>query len=280
MLAQESLRAGRLDEALAHLQAQVRKEPGDARHRVFLFQLLAVLGRWERALTQLQAAGELDSTMMPMVGTYRQALAAEAVRAAVFAGRESPSLVGEPQEWMAWIVEASRLTAAGDHARAGELRARAFEEAPPTPGEMDGARFEWIADADGRLGPLLEVILRGRYTWLPLQRVRAIRLEAPADLRDLVWTPAFFTLETGAELPGLIPTRYPGSEQSDDPQIRLSRRTEWAELGAGTGCWAGTGQRTLATDQGDRPLLDVRAVRLTLPSEGREGRGDHGGADG
>jgi type VI secretion system protein ImpE len=262
MLAQESVREGRLDEALAELQAQVRKEPGDAHHRVFLFQLLAVLGQWDRARTQLEAAGELDPRTMPMVYAYRAALAAEAARAAVFSGRASPAVIGEPEEWMAWLIEALRLTAAGEHARAGELRSRAFDAAAATSGEVDGTPFEWIADADARLGPMLEVVVNGRYGWLPFQRMRAMRLEAPADLRDLVWMPAFLTLEGGAEVAALVPARYPGSETSGDPRIRLARRTEWTELGAGTGCWAGAGQRMLATDRGDHPLMDVRAVRL------------------
>jgi len=150
MLAQESLREGRLEEALAELQTQVRKEPANVQHRVFLFQLLAVLGRWERALNQLEAVGELDPGAMPMVCTYRQAVAAEIARAAVFTGQVSPALIGEPQEWVAWLIEALRLTAAGDHARAGELRERAFEAAPATPGAVDGTAFEWIADADAR----------------------------------------------------------------------------------------------------------------------------------
>jgi type VI secretion system protein ImpE len=277
MLAQESLREGRLEEALADLQQLVRKEPGQVQHRIFLFQLLAVMGRWERALAQLGTVEQLDPGAMPMVATYRPALAAEAVRAAVFAGEARPSLIGEPEEWMAWLVEALRLTAAGDHARAGELRAQAFEAAAPTPGDLDGAPFEWIADSDARLGPMLEVILNGRYAWLPFQRVRAIRVEAPADLRDLVWTPAFVTMATGAELPALIPTRYPGSEAGDS-STRMCRRTEWMELGAGTGCWTGTGQRMLATDRGEHPLMDVRNVQLR-GSEASAGSGPAQGRD-
>ncbi|MFO1349473.1 MAG: hypothetical protein U1F68_01835 [Gammaproteobacteria bacterium] len=35
------------------MQEQVRKNPANAKYRVFLFQLLAVLGQWERALNQL-----------------------------------------------------------------------------------------------------------------------------------------------------------------------------------------------------------------------------------
>jgi type VI secretion system protein ImpE len=273
MLGPESLREGHLEETLAELQVQVREEPGEARHRVFLFQLLSVLGRWERALSQLEAAGQLDPAAMPMVYTYRQAIAAETVRAAVFAGQARPQLVGEPAEWMAWLVEALRLTASGDHPAAGELRARAFDAAAPTRGDRDGVGFEWIADADARLGPILEVIINGRYVWLPFERLRAIRLEAPADLRDLVWMPAFLTLETGADLPALIPSRYAGSELRDD-SMRLCRRTEWMELGVGTGFWAGAGQRMLASDGGEHPLMDVRSIQLQPGRGGEAGERD------
>ena len=54
MQAQQLLRDGHPQEALQSLQAEIRKAPADASLRVFLFQLLAVLGQWERALTQLR----------------------------------------------------------------------------------------------------------------------------------------------------------------------------------------------------------------------------------
>lgn len=267
MSAQERLREGGLEEELAELQQQVRQEPASAPLRVFLVQLLAVLGRWERARAQMEALAELDAGARPLVDTYGPALAAEAVRASVFSGQARPPLIGEPEEWMAWLLEALRLGALGEHAGAAELRARAFEAAPPIAGAIDGAEFAWIADADARLGPMLEVIVNGRYAWLPFQRLRAARFEAPSDLRDLLWTPAYLTLETGAEVPALIPTRYVGSESAEDA-IRLCRRTEWRELGAGSGCWAGLGPRMLTTDRDEYPLMDVRDLRL--------GRGDLG----
>ena len=55
--AQDLLRAGKLPEALKALENAVRKDPADAGLRVFLFQLLAVVGQWDRALTQVKLAG-------------------------------------------------------------------------------------------------------------------------------------------------------------------------------------------------------------------------------
>ena len=47
-LAQEHLAAGWVRDALAALQADVRARPADPKLRVFLFQLLCVLGQWPR----------------------------------------------------------------------------------------------------------------------------------------------------------------------------------------------------------------------------------------
>src|SRR5262249_40017356 len=129
----------------------------------------------------------------------------------------------------------------------------------------DGQDFAWLADADSRFGPVLEVIINGRYFWLPFQRVRSIALELPSDLRDCVWMPGRFSFTNKGETVGFIPTRYFGSERSNDPLLKLARKTEWKEISEGTS--VGSGQRTLATDSNDYPLMDVRHIRFeqTLP---------------
>ncbi len=260
MDAEQLLRDGNPQEALQALQTRVREAPADPSLRIFLFQLLAVLGSWDRARTQLEVAGELDASALGMVAVYRQALQAEGTRAEVFAGRRTPIVFGEPDEWVALMFEALRLDALGRGAESQEVRARAFDAAPATAGRIDGEPFEWIADADPRLGPMLEAIVNGRYYWVPFARIRRLAVEAPTDLRDLVWTPAFITWANGGEAAALIPTRYPGSEQSEDPQIQLARRTEW--LARGADLYVGLGQRMLATSATEYPLLQVRQIEL------------------
>jgi len=265
MLAEQSLREGNLEESLAQLQQQVRADPSNAKLRIFLFQLLAVLGQWERALKQLTVAGELDAGSLAMVQTYREALRCEALRAEVFAGQRAPLVFGDPEPWLALLLEALRLGGTGQTGRAQPLRDEAFEAAPTTPGEIDGTPFAWLADADTRLGPVLEAIINGRYYWIPVHRVREVQIEEPADLRDVVWAPAHFVWANGGENVALIPTRYPGSEAAPDGQVRLARRTDWVEVEGG-GC-LGLGQRMLATDAGEYPLMDVRRIRFVLPIE-------------
>lgn len=257
MDAQQLIRDGNLAAALAALQDAVRKNAADVKLRIFLFQLLAVLGQWGRALTQLNVAGELDAATLPMVQTYREAIQCEALRADIFAGRRAPLIFGEPQAWLAQLIDALKLDAL-DPARAAAARASAFDAAPASSGSIDGERFAWLADADERLGPVLEAIVNGRYFWIPVCRIRRIELEAPADLRDGVWTAASFTWTNGAQTVGLIPTRYNGTVGGGaDDGLLLARRTEWA-LGQALG------QRMLVTDRGDYPLMDARVIEFDV----------------
>lgn len=268
MQAEQSLREGRLQDALAELQAQVRKEPANAKYRIFLFQLLAVLGQWERALNQLNVLGDMDASSLPMVQTYREAIRCETLRAEVFAGHRSPLVFGAPEPWMALLLEAARLTGAGQHAPARAARDQAFESAATVSGTLDGQPFEWLADADPRLGPMLEAVVNGRYYWIPFQRIRSIELEQPADLRDYVWMPGRLTWANGGETVALIPARYPGSHAAADPLVQLGRKTEWRDCGDDT--WLGLGQRMLATDQGEYSLLDLRRIELNADEDPTE----------
>jgi type VI secretion system protein ImpE len=259
MLADDELRQGNPKAALAHLQEIVRKDPSSSAWRIYLFQLLALTGAWERAATQLGVLADLDPATEAMVRTYRETLRSEALRADIFAGRRTPLIFGEPEPWMAWLTQAVVLEAQGKGAEAEPLRARALEEAPATPGTIDGQAVSWIADADSRLGPFLEAIAFDQYTWVPFCRIREIKTEKPTDLRDLVWTPTEFTWANGGRAVGFIPTRYPGSESSDDGLVQLARKTAWVESGA---AWFGQGQRMFVSDVGDHPLLEVRSIAL------------------
>ena len=116
MPALETLRDGNLDEAFRELQQEVRRSPADAKLRVFLFQLLAVQGQWDRALAQLNTAAELDASTLIMAQMYREALQCEVLRAEVFAGKRSPlDLRRSAASGSGWLVEALRLTADGKH---------------------------------------------------------------------------------------------------------------------------------------------------------------------
>ena len=252
MTAEEHVRAGRLAEALAELQAEVKKRPSDPKLRIFLFQILAVQGQWDRALTQLEVVSDLDPGAVSMHQTYREILRCEVQRREVFAGRQAPLFFGEPAEWMALLLRATQLGAQGKFEEARPLRERAFEEAPATSGTIDGRPFAWIADADTRLGPILEAIVNGKYYWIPFTRLSEHPdREADRSCATSPGLPAVLTFTTGGQSVAFIPTRYPGSEGAADPRVVMARSTEWSEPAPDV--HHGLGQRLLGHRRGRVP---------------------------
>jgi type VI secretion system protein ImpE len=249
---------------MAALKQDVRKSPRDGKLRTFLFQMFCVTGEWDRALTQLTVAGELDPLAYPMVQAYQAAIRCEILREKVFRGELSPTVLGDPGEWLPLLMEATKLLAKGQPREAAQLRDQAFEAAPGSSGKINDTDFEWIADSDPRLGPVVEVFLNGNYMWVPIFRIKAILFEPPTDLRDQVWTPARFKWTNDGEAMGFIPTRYAGTLASQDPALLLSKKTDWVEV---SDDWSlPVGQRVLVTDTEETALMDVRKLTLT-PSE-------------
>lgn len=258
--AELALKDGDVIRALKLLTEQVRAKPQDAKLRVFMFQLLCVLGQWDRALNQLNVSLELDGSTLPMVQTYREAIACETLRLQVFAGQKVPMLFGEPETWVALLIEALLREGRGETDAARQLREQAMEQAPTTSGQIDGQAFSWIADADSRLGPTMEAVINGRYYWLPWNRLAKVEIDPPQDLRDAIWMPAHFEFTNGGEVVGLIPTRYPDTDLAAGDGLALARRTDWRE--ALPGVFAGLGQRLFVTDTTEVGLMDVRTVTL------------------
>lgn len=257
----ESL-AGQLQE----LQSRIRRDASSAKLRIHLFQLLCVMGRWQRALEQLQLCAQLDAQAVPMAQMYREAIRCEMYREDVFSGKRTPQVMGSPPGWVGRLIEALRHDAAGETAAAAGLRNEAMDAADSAACTVDGAPCEWLTDGDSRLGPVCEVIANGQYYWLPLESCSGIHIDPPADLRDLVWAPAEVMLPNEGRVPALIPTRYPVTGQStfeNADALMQSHATHWIEQAPGV--WLGVGQRVWMSDVGEHPLLDTRAILMAQP---------------
>jgi type VI secretion system protein ImpE len=254
------LRDGDVAGARAALVDIVRQRPADEQARMFLFQLLAITGEWDKARTQLQSLVQVASEAQMLGVTYNQVIGAEKQRAAVFAGAaEVPLLVGEGG-WAEGIARGIGLIARGEVAAGIAARDEAFDNAPDMAGTLDGAAFEWIADADARFGPTLEIVLGGRYGLIPLDAVESITSEGPADLRDTIWYPVEIAFRSGHSAAAFLLARYPGSESSAEGGEKLGRVTSWREAEWGD---VGMGQRLWTLSDGsDRGLLELRNLHF------------------
>jgi type VI secretion system protein ImpE len=221
--------AGKLDEAIEALDAEVRDNPTDVQRRTFLFELLCFAGKYERAEKQLGVLGRgsRDAEMGALV--YHSALHAERLRQSMFERDELP----------------------------GGVSPRAVS------GTLNGTRFESLTDADPRIGARLELFVAGQYTWLPLEQVGSVRMEPPKRLRDLLWAPAIVQAAEsfkGAELGEvMIPALAPLTWRNADGAVRLGRVTEWESDGDTE---VPVGQKMLLVDGEEIPVLEVRELVL------------------
>lgn len=257
------IRTGDLDGGLSALVDQVRTNPSNVQIRIRLFQAYALNGDWEGAASQLRLVRSLsrgDQDLLLGVPAYLNLIAAERLRASVFQQGTAPVFFGEPKEWMALQLESLRQIIRGEWKSAKESIERSREAAPAIPGRLDGQAFEWIMDADSRLGPLLEVVLAGRYYWMPFSCVERISLSRPTQLQDQIWMPGDFSLRNGSVLSGYVFTRYPGTERETDSNLRLARATEWRDVG--DGLQVGVGLRIWSTDLRDIPVIEARQLVL------------------
>ncbi|HEX5432224.1 MAG TPA: type VI secretion system accessory protein TagJ [Bryobacteraceae bacterium] len=230
MSAKELFQAGKLNEAVAALSAEVRDNPTEVRRRTFLFELLCFQGEYDRAEKHLHvlAGANPDSQMGAVL--YFSALHAERVRHDLFAKKEYPS-------------------------------APVSDE--PRGGTIDGRPFEAIEDADPRIGPRLELFAAGAYLWIPFEHIESIELQQPRRLRDLLWIPAL--VRTGPAFRGtelgeiLLPALAPFSSRHASDAVRLGRATEWEEADGQT---VPFGQRLFTIDGEDVPILEIRKVEF------------------
>ncbi len=272
--AEDSLQDGDPAAALAQLQEEVRAKPG-GRQAAGLPVPAAVRARSVGARAQ-PAEGRVRPRRR-RAGDGADVRRGGALRSGPPRGVRRPQVADDLRRAGAVAGAADRIAAASPgRGEAGAVRraaaARLRGGAEPRPATLNGQPFEWIADADSRLGPVLEAVINGRYYWVPFSRLPQVTLEAPEDLRDLVWMPAHLQFENGGESVALIPTRYPGSEAVGDGADRTRAQDDLGGAGrrrAPRPRPARAGHRRRRRAAAGRP----RADRPPADDGGRAGRG-------
>jgi type VI secretion system protein ImpE len=231
MNAKELFQAGKIEEALQILAADLRNDPTDVRRRTFLFELLCFAGDLDRAEKQLDVLSDISKEAGMGTLIYRSAFQAERLRREMFDKKTFPQTTAEPV----------------------------------TKAIVNGIACDAVEDADPRIGSRLEVYAAGSYLWLPLAHIESIRMEAPKRVRDLIWVPA--VLKTGSKCGGLdlgevmIPALTPFAFRHADDSVRLGRQTVWEEM---DGTQVPVGQKMLLVDGEELPILEVRTLEFPV----------------
>jgi len=235
MSARELLQAGKLDEAIQAVSAEVRENPQDVKRRTFLFELLCFAGDFSRAEKHLDLAAQ-GSQSAEMGGLlYHAALHAERTRHDLFSKQEYP----RPKH------------------------STGPDEISIT---INGKSYHSLSDADPRIGSNLEVFAAGSYMWIPFGLLNSIEIAPPKRLRDLLWLPAkirtsdkYEERELGEVL---LPVLTPFASQHANANVRLGRATVWEETPEGE--TIPVGQKLLLADDDELPILEIRSVQIAM----------------
>jgi type VI secretion system protein ImpE len=230
MNARELFQAGRLNDAIQVLGAELRDKPADTQRRTFLFELLCFAGDLERAEKHLSILADAGKDAQLGAMLYFSALHAERLRRDQFAA--NPPVTAPARDFS---------------------------------GKMNGQEFESIVDGDPRIGARLELFAAGAYLWIPFEHIVSIEMQAPKRLRDLLWAPALVRTGPGFQDKELgevlIPVLCPESHLHPRDAVRLGRETHWRELEGGG--QAPVGQKTYLVDGEEFPLLEIRKLEFT-----------------
>ena len=258
--AKEFVKSGQLSAAMGHVAQDIKAHPADLRLRSFLFELLCFSGEWSRADKQLDVIGHQNVESEIAVQAYRNAIRAEQDRRRVWREGMQPHFFVEPPQYVDLQLRALRELQARDGGAWMELYATAKAQWPQLKGKLNGRDFSEFRDCHDLLGPVLEVIVRDQYAWLPLEHVTRIDMDAPKRLRDSIWVPAHIETVDGTVGQMFIPALYALSSEHQSEEIKLGRITDWQDVGDNV--FEGIGLRMFFSDDSEHPILDIRNMEV------------------
>src|ERR1700761_4201236 len=191
------LRSGDLDAVRAELIDTVKRAPGDPGARMYLWQLMALSGEWDKAVTHLRVLTQLSAEAQMLGTVYNQAIAAEKTRLDAWAGKAPFNVLVSSSPWIDTLAQALGALARGELEEGERLRDEAFDGAGDTPGALQDEKFGWIPDSGPPLGPCFEAFVAGRWGLMPVEAITRIKTEGPKDLRDIIWLPVELFLRSG-----------------------------------------------------------------------------------
>ncbi len=259
----ELIRAGKLTEARQQLIESVKSSPGDSGLRVLLFQVLSLLGDFEKAERHIDIIAAQDVKAEAGIMPYKNLLHGERVRQEVYHVERRPDFLPKTPAYAERYFLALEQLKNNEFESAEETFKLLEEDRPPLSGTLNDQPFNDIRETDSFLSYFIEAFVHERYVWLPFESIREMILPTPESLFDLIWIPAQITAWSGLTLNCFLPVVYPESPFHEDDRIKMGRMTDWHSLGGPF--YKGLGQHVFQIGDEDVPLLEIRELMLNQP---------------
>jgi type VI secretion system protein ImpE len=259
---QSLLRNENLDEAIAHLNGEVKRNPKAIEHRARLAELLCITGNLERADTVLDALGNIDPGAMVGVALFRQLVRAAQAREQFFSDGRLPEFVAKPDALMEIELRAAIALREGALKELSALVAERDSLRSEVAGHADGEEFSDFRDLDDLSAGHIEVFTStGKYFWIAVATIESIELRKPESQRDLLWRRALVTVADGPDGEVFLPTIYSGKQMS--AAQRLGHVTDFDD--AAERVVLGKGLRTFLVGEESKTIRELGRVTFNRP---------------
>ena len=263
--ARELFDAGKLDQAIEELLREVKANPSDVNNRTFLFELSCFAGDWTRAERQLDVVGHQSTQAELGVMIYRANIKAQQERRRLFTEGVQPHFLKEPPGYIDLHIKAIDQIRQGRLKEARATLDQAEEERPAIAGTFDGKEFTDFRDYEDLVAPVLELIVKDKYVWLPFEQIKRMEIAPPKVLRDLLWANARVEATDGTIGEVYVPSLYEGTSENENDQARLGRMTDWKQID--DDLYRSVGLRLFAVDGEEKSLFEATRVEFNPISE-------------
>lgn len=274
MTVDELLAEGKLTEAVGRAREEAARGEDPAARRL-LFDLLCYAGDLAGAegllgAPKMMASPADDPVEHAWTTMSRSLLDGEKARNRLFGSGVRPKFLdGQPTPAMVPHLEAVDALRGGSADAARKALDRGEGTMPTVSGTTaEGASFSEIRDADDLLAPALEVFAPAGYFWVGWDQIQFLEVARPTTLRDLLWARARLATFDGQLGEVFLPVLYFGTAyfNHDDP-LRLGRKTDWMEAGAGI--VRGVGRKVILIGEEGPSILELGSLQFA--GQGPEG---------
>ena len=251
----ELFHEARLGEAIEAQRAIVASKPDEVAERLLWCELLAFTGDRAAVRRELDALPRPSPDVSEYVAEWHRLLHADQARH----DGQPPDCLPSATAPLLMRMRADCHSRRFDPKGALDQLDDADERAPWVEGHVDGRPFEGWRDADDVLGPVLEVFLGDRFSWVSMDHVRKLRVDDGDQLRDILYRPATLWLKDGRELEVFIPGLYVGTDNHAEEGTRTGAGVDWVERG---GVMRGVGGRTFLFGEEELTLGEFKQVEV------------------
>lgn len=248
-----------LDNKIADLITQIKKQPSDNNLRLALIQYYCLTANWTKALSTTKNYLNINSKDENSKVLLEANIKSEMLRDQVFSGEVAPMMYPDCDEDM-FNRQKSLLKnyiQSVDARSTTELFLETYDRVELThtinSAENQSVSGSWV-DSDVRTAYVLEVFLQEHYYWIPFNNIIKITFKDNEYLTDILWRRGEIHLTGDRVLPAFLPARYAVTDNDISDELKLCQKTHWQDYGD---LHTASGQKTLTNGEDDVSILDI-----------------------